>query len=81
MRAGEEGRACAVVAGEVRSFAQRSVAAARDIEELIEHGLSDVYGAGQPETLKQTFARTFERPLRPKQPTYALAIMSIDPPP
>jgi len=36
---------------------------------------------GQPETFNQTFARTFERPLHPKQPTYARDHVDRRPPP
>jgi hypothetical protein len=36
---------------------------------------------GQPETFNQTFTRTFERPLHPKQPTYARDHVDRRPPP
>lgn len=43
-RAGEHGAALAAVAGDVRTLAQRSAGAARDIRELIAQALADIDG-------------------------------------
>ncbi|MDU3818244.1 MAG: methyl-accepting chemotaxis protein [Pantoea sp.] len=49
-RAGEEGRGFAVVAGEVRNLAQRSAAAAREIEGLIKDSVSSISQGSQQVT-------------------------------
>ncbi len=52
-RAGEQGRGFAVVAAEVRSLAQRSAAAAKEIKSLINDSVSKV-GAGNQQVLEAT---------------------------
>ncbi|GLR07986.1 methyl-accepting chemotaxis protein [Mixta theicola] len=49
-RAGEEGRGFAVVAGEVRNLAQRSAAAAREIEGLIKDSVTSISQGSQQVT-------------------------------
>ncbi|RQH05069.1 methyl-accepting chemotaxis protein [Paraburkholderia dinghuensis] len=56
-RAGEQGRGFAVVASEVRSLAQRSSSAAKEIKELIQGSVATVHcGSAQAEQVGHTMA-------------------------
>ena len=57
-RAGEQGRGFAVVASEVRSLAQRSSSAAKEIKDLIESSVNTVrHGSSQAEEVGRTTAQ------------------------
>lgn len=60
-RAGEQGRGFAVVASEVRSLAQRSSSAAKEIKELIQGSVETVHcGSAQAEQVGRTMAEVMQ---------------------
>ncbi len=67
-RAGEQGRGFAVVANEVRTLAQRSSTAAREIRDLISRSVAQVSaGSGQADQANEAVGHTVEQVMRVAQ--------------